>query len=66
MIGQEAAAADAVFRIARARPRSPSIIFTPGQTPPESCQPPPEPASHSPRIARAATSSPLRLAQAGR
>ena len=32
------------------------IIFTPGQIPPESCQPPPEPPSHSPRIARAATS----------
>ena len=28
----------------------------PGQMPPESCQPPPEPPSHSPRIARAATS----------
>ena len=27
----------------------------PGQTPPESCQPPPEPPSHSPRMARAAT-----------
>ncbi len=26
----------------------------PGHTPPESCQPPPEPASHSPRMARAA------------
>jgi hypothetical protein len=27
----------------------------PGQSPPESCHPPPEPASHSPRMARAAT-----------
>ena len=27
----------------------------PGQTPPESCQPPPLPPSHSPRMARAAT-----------
>ena len=35
---------------------APSISFMPGQTPPESCQPPPEPPSHSPRIARAATS----------
>ena len=34
----------------------PSIIFMPGQIPPESCQPPPEPPSHSPKIARAATS----------
>ena len=34
----------------------PSIIFMPGQMPPESCQPPPEPPSHSPRMARAATS----------
>ena len=40
----------------------------PGQTPPESCQPPPEPPIHSPRIARAATmrrsssaSGPVRL-----
>ncbi len=31
------------------------MIFTPGNTPPESCQPPPEPPSHSPRIARATT-----------
>ena len=35
---------------------TPWISFMPGQTPPESCQPPPEPPSHSPRIARAATS----------
>ena len=33
----------------------PSINLMPGHTPPESCQPPPEPPSHSPRIARAAT-----------
>ncbi len=32
------------------------MSFTPGQTPPESCHPPPEPASHSPRMAGAATS----------
>ena len=31
----------------------PSMRLIPGQTPPESCQPPPEPPSHSPRIARA-------------
>ena len=35
---------------------TPSINLIPGQTPPESCQPPPEPPSHSPRIARASTS----------
>ncbi len=35
---------------------TPWISLMPGQTPPESCQPPPEPASHSPRMARAATS----------
>ncbi len=29
------------------------MSLMPGQTPPESCQPPPEPPSHSPRIARA-------------
>ena len=43
---------------------TPSISFMPGQTPPESCQPPPEPPSHSPRMARAATtrrSSSVRL-----
>ena len=34
----------------------PSINLMPGHTPPESCQPPPEPPSHSPKIARAATS----------
>ena len=33
----------------------PPIILMPGHTPPESCHPPPDPASHSPRIARAAT-----------
>ena len=32
-----------------------SISLMPGQTPPESCQPPPDPPSHSPRMARAAT-----------
>ena len=37
-------------------PATPSISLIPGQTPPESCQPPPEPPSHSPRIARASTS----------
>jgi len=44
------------------------MSFMPGQTPPESCHPPPEPPSHSPRMARAATrrrsdssSSPVRL-----
>ena len=36
--------------------RTPWISLMPGQTPPESCQPPPEPPSHSPRMARAATS----------
>ena len=35
---------------------TPRISFAAGQTPPESCQPPPLPPSHSPRIARAATS----------
>jgi len=33
---------------------TPSISLMPGHTPPESCHPPPEPPSHSPRIARAA------------
>ena len=40
----------------------------PGKMPPESCQPPPEPPSHSPRMARATTtfdssrsSGPVRL-----
>jgi hypothetical protein len=32
------------------------MSFMPGQTPPESCQPPPEPPSHSPSSARASTS----------
>ena len=32
------------------------MSFMPGQTPPESCQPPPEPPSHSPSSARARTS----------
>ena len=36
--------------------RTPWMSLMPGQTPPESCQPPPLPPSHSPRIARAATS----------
>src|SRR5258707_74218 len=31
------------------------MSFIPGHTPPESCQPPPEPPSPSPRMARAAT-----------
>ena len=35
--------------------RTPVMSFIPGQTPPESCQPPPEPPSHSPRSARART-----------
>ena len=35
---------------------TPSISLMPGQIPPESCQPPPDPPSHSPRMARAATS----------
>ena len=35
---------------------TPRISFAAGHTPPESCQPPPLPPSHSPRIARAATS----------
>ena len=35
---------------------TPLISFIPGQTPPESCHPPPEPPIHSPKIARAATS----------
>ncbi len=34
---------------------TPWISLIPGHTPPESCQPPPEPPSHSPRMARAAT-----------
>ena len=34
---------------------TPSISFMPGQTPPESCQPPPDPPNHSPRSARAST-----------
>ena len=34
---------------------TPSMSLMPGQRPPESCQPPPEPPSHSPRMARAAT-----------
>ena len=34
---------------------TPWMILMPGKTPPESCQPPPEPPSHSPRIARATT-----------
>ena len=36
--------------------RTPWISLMPGHTPPESCQPPPLPPSHSPRMARAATS----------
>ena len=35
---------------------APLMSFMPGQTPPESCQPPPDPPSHSPSIARASTS----------
>mmetsp|Transcript_20139 Transcript_20139/g.57782 ORF Transcript_20139/g.57782 Transcript_20139/m.57782 type:complete len:208 (-) Transcript_20139:18-641(-) len=35
---------------------TPVMSFNPGQTPPLSCQPPPLPPSHSPRMARAATS----------
>ena len=34
---------------------TPSMSLMPGHSPPESCQPPPEPPSHSPRIALAAT-----------
>jgi len=34
---------------------APSISLIPGQMPPLSCQPPPEPANHSPRSARPAT-----------
>lgn len=34
---------------------APSISLIPGQSPPESCQPPPEPPIHSPRMVRAAT-----------
>ena len=34
---------------------TPSISLMPGKMPPESCQPPPDPPSHSPRIARATT-----------
>ena len=56
MIGQQAAAADAELGVAFGGAMAPVISFMPGQTPPESCQPPPEPPSHSPRIARAATS----------
>ena len=37
--------------------RTPSIVLIPGHTPPESCHPPPEPPSHSPRIAREAIMS---------
>ena len=52
---QQAAAADAELRDRPRRRATPSISLMPGQTPPESCQPPPEPPSHSPRMARAAT-----------
>ena len=34
---------------------TPSINLMAGHNPPESCQPPPDPPSHSPRMARAAT-----------
>ena len=55
VVGQQAAAADARTPD-RPRPaHTPWISLMPGQTPPESCQPPPEPPSHSPRMARAAT-----------
>ncbi len=47
---------------------TPWISLMPGKIPPESCQPPPDPPSHSPRIARATTtlassgsSGPVRL-----
>ena len=66
--GQESAPADAPFRVGLARRRLPRISLMPGKIPPESCQPPPEPPSHSPRIARATTtrassrsSGPVRL-----
>ena len=55
MIGQQPAAADAELGIAGPATQ-PSMIFMPGQMPPESCQPPPDPPNHSPRMARAATS----------
>ena len=67
-VSAEASAASSTWWVGSRRPRlmpnsgSPSaaacpwISLMPGQTPPESCQPPPEPAIHSPRIARAATS----------
>jgi len=54
MAGQQAAAAEPVLDVVRLRGDS-SMSLMPGQRPPESCQPPPEPPSHSPRIARAAT-----------
>ena len=37
------------------RAGAPSMSLIPGHSPPESCQPPPDPPNHSPRIARAAT-----------
>ena len=64
---QQPPAADAELGIAVARPATPSISLMPGQTPPESCQPPPEPPIHSPRIARASDEPALVLLQrAGR
>jgi len=58
MAGQQAAAAEPVLDVVRLRGDSLNELM-PGQRPPESCQPPPEPPSHSPRIARAATMRPL-------
>ena len=64
---QQAAAADAPLGVS-GRPPTPSMSLMPGKIPPESCQPPPEPPSHSPRMARATTtlassgsSGPVRL-----
>ena len=45
---------------------TPSISLMPGQTPPESCQPPPEPPSHSPRIAPRGDDAGARLPASGR
>ena len=52
--GEEPAAADAPFGVLLGGGDA-RMSLTPGKTPPESCQPPPEPPSHSPRMARATT-----------
>ena len=52
---QQAAPADAAIRGRRLGAATPWMSLMPGKIPPESCQPPPEPPSHSPRMARATT-----------